>query len=100
MQTLSEDPFEDNWLALAAAIMATEERSVGEILTLIGLSVPYVHEGQEKRRRRDAEIVRRHKEGMSVIDIANNMGLNKKMVYDALHNVGIRLRKPKYGERR
>lgn len=100
MHSLSEDPFEDNWLALAAAILATEERSVGEILTLIGLSVPYLHEGQEIRRRRDAEMVRRHKEGVDVLTIAKDMGVHKQIVYNALHGAGIRLRKPKYGEKR
>jgi len=100
MHSLSEEPYEDNWLALAAAILATEERSVGEILTLIGLSVPYVHEGQEKLRRRDEEIVRRHEEGVDVLTIALELGVHKQTVYNALHGAGIRLRKPKYGERK
>lgn len=96
MKTMSDDICEENWLALAAAIMSPKEQSVGNILCLLNLSAPYERIGGEARRRRDAEIVERYKTGQSAYKIAKEMDIHRQTVYEALHNVGISLRKTKF----
>lgn len=94
---MSLDDYEQNWLTLAATVISPVERSVGKILELSGLAIPYEYENASTaaKRETDIEILRRHKDGQPMREIMDALGVGRQRVYNALHAAGIYLRKPK-----
>ncbi len=90
----SLDDNEENWLALAAAVISPKEISVGEVLNKPGLAIPYAHEfpGAVERKERDADILRRYREGQDISDIVVAAKASRATVLKVLNKAGIYFR--------